>query len=403
MTKKTVLFFSLWVFLLLLWPGLCRAEEIERNIDNYKKEVQQKNKNLDDLKTKIKEKSLQSEKLKGRELDISAELKRINAELAKIQAQIAKLNKKIDQTRSNIIITQDKLTAKGLEKEQSRRLLKNHLYFLYKYQCAHLQYLPVLLNNTPYSILISNDKYLRSITSQNLQLYQQIKGQEAEIAAFRKELEGQEQQLEKLQQQVRDQEEVALKQQDLKASLLAQVKEQRKSTEDDIAQLKKESQELQNLVDKFRSKISGLEKEKARIKKFNYARKKGAFDWPVQGKVISNFGKQKHASLNTYVINNGIEISAPAGTDVLAIEQGNVLYADIFKSYGLMVIIDHGDDFYTVYAHLGATGVKENTRVLKGQVIGQVGNGKNGHSNVPNLYFELRQDGKPEDPLLWLK
>ena len=391
----------LLVFLLAAAAG-SRAEDI----DNYKNEIQQKNKNLDEIKSKIKEKNQQSEKLKVREKGISAELARINGELAKIQADINKLNKKIVQVQKDIDFAHARLIAKRAASIQTQNLLRRHLYILYKYQRANLEYLPIILSNAPYEQLVRNDKYLRVITGQNTSLYQQIKQQEADILIVETDLKAKESQLEELQGQVRAQEEVAVKQQQLKASLLAQVREQRQSTEDEIAQLKKESSDLQHLVDKFRSKVSHLEKEKAaaaKNKKREYVHKKASLDWLLAGPVISNFGKQKNAELNAFVINNGIEIKAAAGTEARAIDQGSVLYANTFKSYGLMVIIDHGDDFYTVYAHLGMALVKEGDKVLPGQVIGKVGSGKNGHTAIPNLYFEIRQDGKPEDPLLWLK
>ncbi|MDD5757248.1 MAG: M23 family metallopeptidase, partial [bacterium] len=66
-------------------------------------------------------------------------------------------------------------------------------------------------------------------------------------------------------------------------------------------------------------------------------------------------------------------------------------------------IVDHDDDFYTVYAHLSKVLVKEGAIVIKGQAIGDTGYGKNSRNGSANVYFEVRQNGKPEDPLLWLK
>lgn len=341
--------------------------------------------------------------MKGQEVNIAAELKRINRELEKIQAEINRLNRKIAQIQQQITMTQAKILEKRVAADQTRKLLSKHLRVLYKYQQSTLGYLPAVLANVPYDRLIKSEKYLRVIAQKNLQLFQQLKEQEAEISAIKKELETQEKQLEVLQSQVKGQEEVAVKQKTLKDELLARVKEQRKNTEDEIAQLKKEANDLQNLVDKFRSRISKLEKEKIKQRQRLLAAKKGSYDWPVKGAVVSNFGKQKHATLNTFVVNNGIEIKADEGTAVAVIEKGNILYAGAFKGYGQMVIVDHGDDFYTVYAHLSKVLVKEGDSVIKGQAIGETGYGKNSRNNSANVYFEIRQDGKPEDPMLWLK
>ncbi len=402
MKNKAFIFYS--VLITLICTGqFVSAADIDASLNKAKKEVQQNNQNLDEIKNKIKEKSVYSEKLKGREIDITAELKRINRELAKIQAEINRLNKKIRQTQQKINITQAKIVEKRVAADQTRKLLSKHLLVLYKYQQSTLGYLPAVLANVPYDQLVKSEKYLRTITQKNLQLFQQLKGQEEEISAIKKELETQDKQLGVLQAQVRGQEQVAVKQKTLKNELLSKVKEQRRNTDDEISQLKKEAVDLQNLVDKFRSRISKLEKEKMKQRQKIMAAKKGSYDWPVKGTVVSNFGKQKHATLNTVVVNNGIEIKADEGTAVSVIEKGKILYAGEFKGYGQMVIVDHGDDFYTVYAHLGKILAREGDTVIKGQAIGDIGYGKNSRNSSANAYFEIRQDGKPEDPMLWLK
>jgi len=402
MKNKTLLYVMIGLLLAVTWSGL-PAEELDENINKAKKEVQEKNKNLDQLRNKIKEKSVYSEKLKDQEVDITAELKRINREMEKIQAQINRLNKKILQTKQQINLTQAKIVEKRIASDQTRKQLSKHLQVLFKYQQSTLEYLPAVLTNIPYDRLVKSEKYLRTIAQENLQLFQQLKGQEAEIGAIKKDLEAQEKQLETLQAEVQGQEEVAIRQKELKNELLAKVKGQRKDNDDEIVQLKKETVDLQHMVDQFRSKISKLEKDKVKNRQRIHAAKKGSYDWPVKGTVVSNFGKQKHSTLNTFVVNNGIEIKADEGTAVSVIEQGKILYAGAFKGYGQMVIVDHGDDFYTVYAHLSNILVKEGDSISKGQNIGETGYGKNSRNNSPNVYFEIRQDGQPEDPLLWLK
>lgn len=401
--KNKIFFFYIIMIMLIFTGRSMPAANIDENINKAKQEVQDNNKNLDHIKSKIKEKSVYSKKLKGQEVDIAAELKRINRELKKIQSEINRLRKKIGQTQRQINITQAKIVEKRIAADQTRKLLSKHLRVLYKYQQSTLEYLPAVLANVPYDQLVKNEKYLKTITRETLQLYQQLKGQEAEISVIKKDLEAQEKKLEVLQAEIKGQEEVAIKQKKLKDELLAKVKKQRKNTDDEIVQLKKEAVDLQNLVDKFRSKISKLEKEKIKQRQRLLAAKKGSYEWPITGTVVSNFGKQKHSTLNTFVVNNGIEIKADEGTAVSVIEQGKILFAGEFKGYGQMIIADHGDDFYTVYAHLSRVLVKEGDSIIKGQVIGETGYGKNSRNASPNVYFEIRQNGKPEDPLLWLK
>jgi septal ring factor EnvC (AmiA/AmiB activator) len=125
---------------------------------------------------------------------------------------------------------------------------------------------------------------------------------------------------------------------------------------------------------------------------------KGELPWPVAGRVRSGFGKHKHPRFDTYTVQNGIDIEAPVDTAVRAVHEGTVVFADRFRGYGLMVILDHGRH-HTLYAHLAESAVQTGQRLSAGSVVGTVGaSGLEGQG----MYFELRTQGKPEDPLGWL-
>jgi septal ring factor EnvC (AmiA/AmiB activator) len=99
--------------------------------------------------------------------------------------------------------------------------------------------------------------------------------------------------------------------------------------------------------------------------------------------------------------NRGIEIAAAQGKDIVAVAEGAVIYADWFKGYGRLIIVDHGSGYFTLYAHASDILVKAGEAVRGGHVIGKVGD--SGSLEGPQLYFELRHKGKPQDPLAWLQ
>jgi murein hydrolase activator len=126
---------------------------------------------------------------------------------------------------------------------------------------------------------------------------------------------------------------------------------------------------------------------------------KGELPWPVAGRVRGAFGKHKHPRFDTYTVQNGIDIEAAVDTPVRAVHDGVVVFADRFRGYGLMVILEHGRH-HTLYAHLAESAVQPGQQVPAGTVVGAVGSsGLEGQG----LYFELRTQGKPEDPLGWLR
>ncbi|MEO0009865.1 MAG: peptidoglycan DD-metalloendopeptidase family protein [candidate division WOR-3 bacterium] len=121
---------------------------------------------------------------------------------------------------------------------------------------------------------------------------------------------------------------------------------------------------------------------------------KGRLAWPVSGTVISGFGVQVDPKYGTRVKNSGIDISCAKGSPVRAVWEGTVSYADVFMGQGLMVILEHGGGYYSVYSRLSEFRVRAGEKVKSGAVLGLSGE---------LLHFELRIGGKAVDPLEWLE
>jgi septal ring factor EnvC (AmiA/AmiB activator) len=128
---------------------------------------------------------------------------------------------------------------------------------------------------------------------------------------------------------------------------------------------------------------------------------KGLLKMPVKGKVISLFGKFKNTRFKVLNFRSGIEIQTERGEPIRAVYGGKILYADWFKGYGNMIIVDHGDNYYTVYAHIEETFKTAGDVVEAGEVVATAGD--TGSINGPKLYFEVRHHGKPLDPMQWLE
>lgn len=127
---------------------------------------------------------------------------------------------------------------------------------------------------------------------------------------------------------------------------------------------------------------------------------KGALPWPADGQVVSFFGRQKHPTFNTYVQRKGIEIRTAEGSFIHSVMPGTVVYADWLKGYGLVIIVDHTNGFFSLYAHASRILAKVGEHVGEGQAIGETGD--TGMIGENTLYFELREGSDPVDPLLWL-
>ncbi len=118
------------------------------------------------------------------------------------------------------------------------------------------------------------------------------------------------------------------------------------------------------------------------------------FIWPVKGTINSGFGPRGISS------HDGIDIGAPEGTPIRAIEKGEVIYSDQLRGYGNIIIVRHTGGFISVYAHNEANLVREGQTVSRGEVIARVGN--TGRVTGPHLHFEIRKNNAAQDPLRYL-
>ncbi len=166
-----------------------------------------------------------------------------------------------------------------------------------------------------------------------------------------------------------------------------------------IKSLKQAANDLNNKIASFRAGYDSPENFK-NISQKSFTSFKGLLMMPVKGKILSFFGPYK--SKESKVINycNGIDIKADRGEPVHAVCHGKILYSDWFKGYGNMIIVDHGDNYYTVYAHAEEIFKAKGENVEMGEVIATVG--ETGSMSGPKLHFEIRHHGSPIDPLQWI-
>jgi septal ring factor EnvC (AmiA/AmiB activator) len=156
-------------------------------------------------------------------------------------------------------------------------------------------------------------------------------------------------------------------------------------------------EELAEAESRLQDLLSGLGGEEVAVPLGAF---RGSLPWPVEGRVRAGFGRRKHPRFDTYTVHNGIEIETVPGAEVRAVHEGKVVFAERFRGYGLMVVVDHGGKHYSLYAQLAEVAVTPGEDVAAGTVLGTADPaGPDG----PGVYFEMRFQGRPEDPLEWLR
>lgn len=185
-------------------------------------------------------------------------------------------------------------------------------------------------------------------------------------------------------------------------AFLGQVRQERALHEQAVKELQQSQKEIQQTVTALmRKKREEESRDRGRSAQYTYLPSGGQLSWPVQGQISSTFGTRVHPVFKTKMMHTGIDIRAPRGTPVRAAGPGEVLFAGWLRGYGQVIIIDHGNNLSSVYAHLSSMSVRESAAVKKGQTIGSVGS--TGTATGAHLHFEVRVGGDARDPMRYLR
>jgi len=312
-----------------------------------------------------------------------------------LDQQLGSLVSEVENVNVSLARTQDELAIK-------RATLRRRVQEIYKR--GPLYTVEALLSAQSFGSLVARYKYLHLVAQRDRSLVKRVEALGGQINAQRRLLVRLRSDIE-TNRKVKAEEEARLRRLELqRGRTLAQIQAQAKQAEDRLRQVQRDEQRLAGV-------IAALEEARRRSEsRPNAAPPRrsltsediGQLDWPVQGSVIYRFGRLMNPSNSTTIRWNGVGISAPMGTPVKAVQAGEVALAEQSGTYGMMVIIQHGGGAYSIYSSLQTSSVRRGQKVVKGDVIGTVG--QSDPDLPPRLHFEMRpRDGVAVDPLEWLR
>ncbi|WP_460176429.1 murein hydrolase activator EnvC family protein [Thermodesulfovibrio hydrogeniphilus] len=361
------------------------ASQSKEELKNIKKEIETHKKKLRETE--------QVEK------NVIQELNKFNKELAEIESKIKEQKAKIKSIQANILKIEEDIRVYS-EKLETR---KNYLSARIKSaQRLHNQPDPLLM------VLMENEltkairlvRNIQRIVNIDKTIMEEYKNELNQLITY-------DNQLKRLQASLK-QEEITLEktyqQQNIKKKerevLLAKVRQEKSMYEKKIKELEENARRLTRLLQETEKKEKRTGKTDD-LPDTGFTKRKGTLLWPVSGPVIAHYGKQTDPVFNVPMFRSGIYIKAPPRAGVKSAAEGKVVYANYFKGYENLVIISHGDGYYTVYGNLGSFSVKEGSFVKAGQIIGTVS--EKSAIDTPAVYFEVRYRGKPLNPEEWLR
>ncbi len=264
------------------------------------------------------------------------------------------------------------------------------------YRLGGLSYVRVLLALDDEQNPIEAMSMLSYLVSRDARLVTRFQNTRVQLAAQRTQLAEKQLRLQQTKQVVEERRRAVAASAQQKQLLLARLKTEESGTQQELATLEEKAKRLQRLVDSLSRQKRGLDPAT------DIRAVQGALAWPVEGKVFETFGRHRNPKFSTFTVSNGLKIEAKAGAQVRAVFAGTVLFSQWFKGYGNLIILDHGNRIFSLYGNVKSPAVAVGDKIATGQLIAGVGEseeaGPGGH-----LYFEIRQDNKPEDPQKWLR
>ncbi len=329
----------------------------------------------------------------GEELDnIERQRQSTNRIVNELESQIGGLNSHVDRASADLALAQDNLAEK-------RAVLERRLSEIYKR--GRLYTFEVLVAAQSFGDLLSRYKYLYLQSRQDKTLLGDVEKLKGQVERRRSEILQVKSQLDRSKDERQAELQRYSRLADESASRLRETRRSARTTEQQLSALQRDEARLNDLLAELERARRNTPRPSGATPATLSTADIGKLDWPVDGQILYNFGREQLAS-GAVIKRNGIGIGAPVGTPVKAVESGTVERLQNMGTYGLALILYHGDGYRSLYMHLEEAKVALGTKVTKGQVIGTVG-GENSDEGS-QLYFEIRGEGGiPLDPSDWLK
>ena len=345
---------------------------------------------LETVRAEIARLEAQLAGLTQRQHDASVERERLNVQLRLAEARVRELELLVTNSQAEVASLRTESVRLAADLKVRRDVLGRHIEMLsllgqpgplqLLYDAAHGGDLDraigtvAVLTTGQARLMVEYDRLRQDYSARLAQLSQALEVAERETQS----LDARRQELEGVRRKVEAQ--------------LAQLEQSRRQTTNRLEDLRGREESLERLLGILgsRNRLTGRED----IRGF-----RGALPWPSTGPVVLGFGRHFLPRYSTYTVCNGIRLNPSSGAEVQAVFPGMVAYARYFKGYGNMVVIDHGNDVYSLVAGLATIHVRLNQTVTMGMRLGLAAP----PTDEGSLYVEIRVGGKPQDPLRWLQ
>jgi murein hydrolase activator len=381
---------------------------------------------LQGVKKEIREKNLLLSKTRKVETKVSVELEQIQRSLKEKQSSLVQLGRDLAGVEKGIGQTLGEIEHTRLEAEKKRAQIDRRVAALYK--GGETGNLRIFFSSESFPQMTENLRYMKSVLANDKKLFAQFNDDLAHLKLLKARLEQDAARKEGIRRSMQGKKHEIEQEQSRKATYLVKVRQDKQGYVASLKELQANAGRLQTMFERLearnrlaysaarsrrKGKVPGAapgsgagkthvaEPPAILVPDKGLGAQKGRLSLPVKGTVVEHFGRHKHPEFDSFTFSNGISVSAATGSPIHAVFDGEVIFADYFKGYGNMIIVDHGGGFFSLYAHASSVVKKVGSKVARNDVLASVGDTDS--TKGPLLYFEIRYQGKPVDPAPWFR
>ena len=327
-----------------------------------------------------------------RESSILSEIESTSRNLSKIEVELSKLRLRLRKTESEIINVNTEIAITRNSMEKQKDWIKRKMRSMHKIGYSG-DITMLLMGSNDISQALRSWRYFEDIARHENRVLNNYRANLRSLDEKTRQLENLKADLSRNSQKIKSKENELDAEKKSKERLLASVRNEKVSHQKMLSELNEASKKLLEII-----------QESSKTDTYSgtgFTSYKGRLPWPAPGKIAVPYGTHKDPQFDTPVFRNGIHIESENNADARSVYQGKVIFAEWFKGFGQLVIVNHGSGYHTLYGNLSEIFSQVGDIIKVNQVIGKVGT--SGILNAPGLYFEIRYKGKPLDPAQWLR
>ncbi len=360
-----------------------------------KKSIEQRKAELERIKSELATKRAELKILERQEESQLAYLEGIDEELSLASRLISQIDRQAQALERSLKKSEAELNENLEEFSRRQELMRQRLVWIYKR--ARLFSLTNVLAAPDLNEAAGRYYFFQVMNKYDRQLIDRLKSVSDEIEAAKDALIQKIVAIRKLKEEKEAETEIIIRHRLKRKALLDQLRLQKSVQRQSIIDLTAAQENIEAILGVPRDETEGS----IYVPIVEFASLKGSLPWPVDGKIARPYGRIVDSKFKTAVLNPGLDIKAKSGEPVSAVAAGRVSHMSWLRGYGSFIILDHGDDYYSLYAHLDEIVVETGQELEAGELLGKVG--ESGSISGPFLHFELRRGKEHMDPSQWLR